>query len=134
MTENIRLIVIPVLLVMLLYGLKSATNAFSKETASKCSCDCTLVNNEYICTIKCEDGRKDDARTSCPVTNPDSKLPMIQLPNAESRAVRNNLFKSNDFPDETCRRKGTCPVLVLLTGNDASLGKGILFEIVFVTL
>ncbi|ESQ31764.1 hypothetical protein EUTSA_v10003645mg [Eutrema salsugineum] len=61
----------------------------------------------------------------CPIPNPALLPPMLQIPEPESRAVKADFFPYGDLPDKSCRKTGTCPVTILLTGNNHSLGKAL---------
>lgn len=60
---------------------------------------------------------------NCPVPTPPEWPPILQIPAPENRAVRTNFVPFADLPDESCRRNGSCPVTLLLTGNNHSLGE-----------
>ncbi|KAL5799038.1 hypothetical protein ACOSQ2_003858 [Xanthoceras sorbifolium] len=49
--------------------------------------------------------------------------PMLQIPAPEYRAVRTNLVTVSYLPNESCKRNGSCPVTMLLIGNNHSLGQ-----------
>lgn len=63
----------------------------------------------------------------CPVPNPLLLPPLLGIPEPEYRAVRDGFFAYKDLPDKSCRKTGTCPVTILLTGNNHSLGQGMCF-------
>ncbi|KAK3195225.1 hypothetical protein Dsin_026535 [Dipteronia sinensis] len=79
---------------------------------------------------KCGSGA--DKAASCPVPNPLEWPPMLQIPEPHYRAVRTDFVKFSDLPNESCRRNGSCPATVLLTGNNHSLGQ-ILSQNMFVS-
>ncbi|KAL9685495.1 hypothetical protein QQ045_022945 [Rhodiola kirilowii] len=126
MKANIRLIVIPFFFIMILYGIQRLQDGLTRVLLPKCQCGCIYTSTELKCETKCEEGHSDPHNlTPCPIPNPPTELPLIQIPRPGSRAVKNDIFMSHDFPDESCRKNGTCPAVVLLSGNDPSLGKRI---------
>ncbi|WZY72415.1 hypothetical protein YC2023_004655 [Brassica napus] len=50
---------------------------------------------------------------------------MLHIPEPESRAVKAGFFPYSDLPDLSCRKTKTCPLTMLLTGNNQSLGKAL---------
>ncbi|KAI3963444.1 hypothetical protein MKW98_022866 [Papaver atlanticum] len=55
---------------------------------------------------------------------PHSENPVyLHIPWPESRAVKNEFMPYNDLPDESCRATKSCPVTVLVTGLNESLGQ-----------
>ncbi|KAL3528347.1 hypothetical protein ACH5RR_007669 [Cinchona calisaya] len=54
---------------------------------------------------------------------PAKGTPLLLIPAAEFRAVKTGTMPSNDLPDKSCRIKGSCPVTVLITGNNRVLGE-----------
>uniref|UniRef100_A0A7N0VH06 ABC transporter domain-containing protein n=1 Tax=Kalanchoe fedtschenkoi TaxID=63787 RepID=A0A7N0VH06_KALFE len=123
---NIKLVVIPFLLILCVFLIQLLLDIKREGETSICVCDCIYTSQELKCETKCPDGFEDpDAVTPCPIPKPPIQLPLIQVPSPESRAVKNDLFFSIDFPDETCRKNGTCPAVVLLSGNDPSLGESL---------
>ncbi|XP_021892087.1 ABC transporter A family member 7-like, partial [Carica papaya] len=61
----------------------------------------------------------------CPIRSPLEWPPLLQIPPPEQRAVRTSFIPSPDLPNESCRRAGTCPATVFLTGNNRSLGEAL---------
>ncbi|EFH41012.1 hypothetical protein ARALYDRAFT_496340 [Arabidopsis lyrata subsp. lyrata] len=61
----------------------------------------------------------------CPIPNPPLLPPLLQIPEPESRAVSGGFFSYEDLPDKSCRKTGTCPVTILVTGNNHSLGQAL---------
>jgi len=106
---NIRLVLVPLLLCLFLLGIQLLLD---------------VVVNKAADLTKC--GSQDDFSIGdCPIPNPPLLPPLLQIPEPESRAVSGGFFSYNDLPDKSCRKTGTCPVTILLTGNNHSLGQGI---------
>lgn len=105
---NVRLVLIPLFLCLILLSFQLLLDAVTKSFSE---------------TTKC--GNKDDLLSSdCAIPNPPLLPPMLEIPEPVSRAVKANLFPYNGLPDKSCRKIGTCPVTILVTGNNHSLGKG----------
>ena len=75
--------------------------------------------------------KKCDPKTNfnCPTPEIPVTPPLLQVPRSPYRAVRTDFFPFNDLPDESCRRNGSCPATILLTGKNHSLGESILFSL-----
>ncbi|KAI3974176.1 hypothetical protein MKX01_033427 [Papaver californicum] len=106
--ENIRLVLFPVLLCVGILVANFIAAKMNKKSAV---------------------GEKDPFAavfaTSGPVLTPE-KLPVfLQIPFPEARAVRTEFVPYQDLPDESCRATGSCPVTVLVTGQNESLGKSV---------
>ncbi|KAK4568290.1 hypothetical protein RGQ29_003890 [Quercus rubra] len=69
--------------------------------------------------------KKCDPKTNfnCPTPEIPVTPPLLQVPRSPYRAVRTDFFPFNDLPDESCRRNGSCPATILLTGKNHSLGE-----------
>ncbi|KAL1203813.1 ABC transporter A family member 10 [Cardamine amara subsp. amara] len=106
---NVRLVLVPLFLCLLLLAIQLLVDAMMKQVSDKSDC-----------------GSKDVMPGGdCPIPNPPLLPPMLQIPESESRAVKAGFFSYRDFPDKSCRRTGTCPVTILVTGNNHSLGKAL---------
>ncbi|KAG7606931.1 AAA+ ATPase domain [Arabidopsis thaliana x Arabidopsis arenosa] len=106
---NIRLVLVPLLLCLFLLGIQLLLD---------------VVVNKAADLTKC--GSQDDFSIGdCPIPNPPLLPPLLQIPEPESRAVSGGFFSYNDLPDKSCRKTGTCPVTILLTGNNHSLGQAL---------
>ncbi|KAI7730779.1 hypothetical protein M8C21_002989 [Ambrosia artemisiifolia] len=77
---------------------------------------------ERVCGIQYSDL---DQVATCPIPNPPEWPPMLQLPDPRFRAVRTNSISFGDLPSEGCRDTGSCPVTVLMTGSNQSLGESL---------
>ncbi|KAI9181186.1 hypothetical protein LWI28_012282 [Acer negundo] len=115
---NIRLVCFPIALCLLLVIIQTILDRVVKE-----------MNNTS--ENKCGSGAVKAA--SCPVPNPQEWPPMLQIPEPDYRAVRTDFVKFSDLPYESCRRNGSCPATVLLTGNNHSLGQIVLSQNMFVS-
>ncbi|KAK4485769.1 hypothetical protein RD792_008415 [Penstemon davidsonii] len=58
-----------------------------------------------------------------PLINVESPA-LLQVPYPEFRAVRTK-SSSKDLPNESCRKSGSCPATILITGENRTLGEGI---------
>ncbi|MCL7026910.1 hypothetical protein MKW94_000367 [Papaver nudicaule] len=106
--ENIRLILFPVILCLVLMLFKILSAYLNGLNAS----DMPPIMGALFAGIGA-------------VLTPD-KLPVyLQIPLPEARAVRTEFIPYEDLPDESCKAKGSCPVTVLVTGQNESLGKSV---------
>ncbi|XP_024007096.1 ABC transporter A family member 10 [Eutrema salsugineum] len=106
---NVRLVLVPLFLCLFLLSIQLLLDAVIKKLP-----DTTKCGSEV-----------DFPGGDCPIPNPALLPPMLQIPEPESRAVKADFFPYGDLPDKSCRKTGTCPVTILLTGNNHSLGKAL---------
>nr|VDC82643.1 unnamed protein product [Brassica rapa] len=106
---NVRLVLVPLFLCLLLLSIQLLLEA---------------VMNKVLDMAKC--GSKDAPNGDyCPIPNPPLLPPMLHIPEPESRAVKAGFFPYSDLPDLSCRKTKTCPLTMLLTGKNQSLGKAL---------
>ncbi|CAM8881361.1 unnamed protein product [Rhodiola kirilowii] len=123
---NIRLVSFPFLLCILLVVLQSVINSQLNKPENKCGCTCIDTNGDGQCERVCGIEYSDlDQVGYCPIRSPPEWSPLVQIPAPEYRAVITNYIASNDFPNELCKRTGTCPVTLLFTGSNQTLGKNL---------
>uniref|UniRef100_A0A7N0V1R9 ABC transporter domain-containing protein n=1 Tax=Kalanchoe fedtschenkoi TaxID=63787 RepID=A0A7N0V1R9_KALFE len=123
---NIRLVSFPFLLCLLLVLLQSLINNELDKPENKCGCTCIDTNGDGQCERVCGIQYSDlDQVSYCPIPSPPEWPPLLQIPAPEYRAVSTNYIASNDFPNESCRRTGSCPAAVLFTGNNQTLGQNL---------
>lgn len=96
---------------------------------SKCGCKCI----DKYGTGKCEDVCSMEYSTplqapSCPVEEPYPWFPVVQLPEPGNSAVKTDFITYPDLPDESCRKSGTCPAIILMTGSDKTFAQSMLFS------
>ncbi|XP_058181545.1 ABC transporter A family member 10-like [Rhododendron vialii] len=60
--------------------------------------------------------------TLCWIPTPHEYPPLLQIPDSDYRAVRTAFFPFGDLPDGSCKKTNSCPVTVLVTGSNKSLG------------
>ncbi|KAJ4900283.1 ABC2-like protein 16 [Raphanus sativus] len=107
---NVRLVLVPLFLCLLLLSIQLLIEALMNKVSDMTKC-----------------GSKDASNGDyCPIPNPPLLPPMLHIPEPESRAVKAGFLPySKDLPDLSCRKTRTCPVTMLLTGNNQSLGKAL---------
>ncbi|KAK4485684.1 hypothetical protein RD792_008328 [Penstemon davidsonii] len=120
---NIRLVIIPFILCLLLVLIQSLVNKELDKPSNRCGCTCVDTGGSQ-CETRCgiEYSTVDQAFT-CPISHPSAWPPLLQLPSPRYRAVRTNLMSYGDLPDEFCKMTGSCPVTFLITGNNQTLGQ-----------
>ncbi|KAK6123286.1 hypothetical protein DH2020_042963 [Rehmannia glutinosa] len=62
---------------------------------------------------------------NCPITHPSEWPPLLQIPAQPYRAVRTDSISYGDLPDDSCKRTGSCPVTMLITGNNQTFGQSV---------
>ncbi|KAJ6374151.1 hypothetical protein OIU78_029788 [Salix suchowensis] len=123
---NCRLISFPfVLCTLLVITQKLVDNEINKKS-NQCGCQCIDTNGDGKCETVCGLQFSDlDQSHSCPVPSPLKWPPLLQVPAPQYRAVRSASNPSTDLPDESCRRTGNCPVTILITGTNQTLGQSL---------
>ncbi|CAA7022531.1 unnamed protein product [Microthlaspi erraticum] len=115
---NVRLILVPVFLCLLLLAIQQVLDALM-NSVSQMANDCKT--------------NPDMPGDICPISNPPLLPPMLQLPQHELRSVKADFLPYRDLPDKSCRvTEGSCPVTILITGDKQPLGKD-LSENIFAT-
>lgn len=124
MKTNVRLILFPFLLCLLLVLIQSLIDNELDKPKYRCGCTCIDTNGDGRCEEVCgvQFSTLEQA-SSCPIESPPEWPPLLQMPAPEFRAVRTNFNPFLDLPDESCRRTGTCPATVLFTGTNQSLAE-----------
>ncbi|XP_055830380.1 ABC transporter A family member 7-like [Solanum dulcamara] len=51
--------------------------------------------------------------------------PLLQIPSPQFRAVMTDSMPFSGLPDASCRRNGSCPATVLITGNNRTIGESV---------
>ncbi|KAF4403201.1 hypothetical protein G4B88_027972 [Cannabis sativa] len=121
---NIRLISFPFILCLLLVLIQNLVNHELDKPENKCGCACIDTNGDGRCEEVCSlEHSSLDQGAWCPIPNPPQWPPLLQVPAPEYRAVASNVIPFSDLPNESCRRTGSCPVTLLFTGNNQSLGQ-----------
>ncbi|CAA7031234.1 unnamed protein product [Microthlaspi erraticum] len=108
--SNVRLIMIPFYLCVLLVGIQVLFDT-QVNNADKNRCGCINKN----CGIEYSTA---DQAFFCAIPSPPRWPPLLQVPPLESRAL-------SDPRDDSCRRTGSCPVTMLFTGKNLSLGESL---------
>ncbi|GMH31525.1 hypothetical protein Nepgr_033368 [Nepenthes gracilis] len=109
--DTCALFVSPVMIVLFLKVILDLSRGTNKQTVP-------IVPSE-ICKRTPDD-------FGCEIRNPEKWPPVMQIPALEYRAVRTDFMSYLDLPDKSCRKKGSCPVTILATGSNQSLGRGVL--------
>ncbi|KAL1210259.1 ABC transporter A family member 4 [Cardamine amara subsp. amara] len=115
--SNVRLIVIPFYLCLLLVGIQVLFDTqVNKSADNRCGCQCILKNGDGKCERKSCGLQYSSIKQAafCAFPNPPPLLPLLHIPRPETRSV--------DGSRGSCRRRGSCPVTILVTGNNQSLG------------
>ncbi|KAF8390229.1 hypothetical protein HHK36_024754 [Tetracentron sinense] len=120
---NVGLIAFPMLLCLLLVLIEGWVNSVLDTPRNKCGCTCIDISGNGTCESVCGIQYSTLIQAGyCPITRPQEWLPLLQVPAPEYRAVRTDFLPFTDLPDESCKMTESCPVTVLLTGNNQSFG------------
>ncbi|KAG7613831.1 P-loop containing nucleoside triphosphate hydrolase [Arabidopsis suecica] len=106
---NVRLILVPLFLCLILLAIQQVLDALMKGVSDMSNCGGNVTLPGGI----------------CPIPNPPSLPPMLQIPQHELRSVKTDFFSYKDLPDKLCRETGSCPVTILFTGDKLPLGKAL---------
>lgn len=112
--SNVRLIVIPLYLCVLLVSIQALFDTqVNNSPDNRCGCQCIDdKNRDGICDKKgcgLEYSSQKQA-LFCAFPKPPLLPPLVQIPRSKT-------------PSDSCRRlNGSCPVAILVTGNNLSLG------------
>ncbi|XP_074285014.1 ABC transporter A family member 7-like [Silene latifolia] len=117
--SNVCLIMFPVFLCILLSALQRVVNNAMKE---KYNCGCAQVNGTTVCGVQYSTL---DQVINCPIPEPSKWRPLLQVPAPEYRATETDFSRFPNLPNESCRRTGSCPVTILMTGNNQTLGQSL---------
>ncbi|KAK7354195.1 hypothetical protein VNO80_19654 [Phaseolus coccineus] len=123
---NVRLIMFPFLLCLLLVLLQRLVDTQLDKAENKCGCVCVRRQGDTCVEEECGLEHSDlDQVSTCAVPNPQEWPPLLQVPAPQYRAVRTDNFPFSDYPNASCRRNGSCPVTMLFTGTNQSFGEAI---------
>ncbi|KAJ4824173.1 hypothetical protein Tsubulata_111903 [Turnera subulata] len=121
---NFCLISFPVILCLLFALLQGVFRHAKKQAAVPCGCTCANDNGDGKCEKPCNwEQWVKDSGNGCPVYRLPQWPPLLQVPANRYRAVRTESDSFMDLPDKSCRLKGSCPVTVLFTGSNQTLGE-----------
>ncbi|XP_068306130.1 ABC transporter A family member 7-like isoform X2 [Pyrus communis] len=122
--QNIRLVSFPILLCLMLVLVQKLVNNELDKAENRCGCSCIDTNGDGKCEEVC--GLEYSSLTqgaSCPTPDPPQWPPLLQVPAPKYRAVISDVIPYTDLPSESCKRTGSCPVTVLFTGKNQTLGE-----------
>ncbi|KAL0729739.1 hypothetical protein Bca4012_025832 [Brassica carinata] len=116
--SNVRLIMIPFYLCVVLVGIQALFDSqVNKSLDNQCGCKCIYKTGDEKCQMVCgvEYSTRDQG-VFCAIPIPQPWPPLILIPLPRYSVVDANLT------DVSCRQRNNCPVTILLTGNNQSLG------------
>ncbi|KAA8542403.1 hypothetical protein F0562_023461 [Nyssa sinensis] len=123
---NIRLILFPFVLCLLLVLIQGLINRELDKPSNRCGCTCIDNNGDGQCERVCGIQYSTlDQANSCPITSPPEWPPLLQIPAPQYRAVRTDFLSYTDLPNESCKSTGSCPATIIFTGNNQSLGESL---------
>ncbi|KAH7657402.1 Sulfate-transporting ATPase protein [Dioscorea alata] len=130
---NIRLLVIPVLLCLLLFGLEKLVNHVMGGLKNTCECrHCQETNHNeencsYVCSVELFEMASID-NFPCPISQPAKWPQLFSIPKSEFRATKRDnsrTLNNLELPDKSCRVSGNCPVSILITGFNRTLAQSL---------
>ncbi|XP_051123223.1 ABC transporter A family member 7-like isoform X3 [Andrographis paniculata] len=121
---NIRLVASPVCICILLLIMQIVVDNELDQPSRRCGCTCVDTEGSGQCEQKCgiEYSTAEQARR-CSIPHPPTWPPLLQVPAPQYRAVRTDYISYGDLPDERCRRTGSCPATMLITGENQTFGQ-----------
>ncbi|XP_050221977.1 ABC transporter A family member 7-like isoform X2 [Mercurialis annua] len=123
---NCRLIFFPFIFCIILALTQELLDKELNKASNKCGCvDIDTDGDgrlEKVCGLQYSTL---DQVATCAIPSPPQWPPLLQVPAPEYRAVRSDVFPSADLPNDSCRRTGSCPAIILVTGNNQSLGEAL---------
>nr|AIU41627.1 ABC transporter family protein [Hevea brasiliensis] len=123
---NCRLILFPFILCILLVITQSLLDHELNKASRKCGCKDVDINGngqlEKVCGLQYSDAFQ---AATCSIPSPPQWPPLLQIPAPQYRAVRSEVIPFTDLPNDSCRSTGSCPVTILFTGNNQSLGENL---------
>ncbi|EEF52146.1 abc transporter, putative [Ricinus communis] len=123
---NCRLIFFPFVLCVLLVITQNLLDRELNKPSRKCGCvDIDTDGDgrlEKVCGLQYSTL---DQVATCAIPSPPQWPPLLQVPAPHYRAVSSDVIPFTDLPNDSCRSTGSCPVTVLVTGNNQSLGESL---------
>ncbi|PKU76587.1 ABC transporter A family member 8 isoform X1 [Dendrobium catenatum] len=130
---NLGLIIIPLLLCLLLFSIQKLAAIIAVEPEIHCDCgECIDDESQESCDKKCSNvfdmivGKS----TYCPEPHPPQLPVLFQIPMTQFRATKRSSSPASSnynsgLPDNSCRKNGSCPVTILITGQNRTFAKNI---------
>ncbi|KAL8140461.1 hypothetical protein V2J09_006482 [Rumex salicifolius] len=116
--STITIILVPIIICLLLAAFETATKSLSNfDSNSNCGCNPT---NPKECGIRYS--LLNGQAAFCAAPKPTLWPGLLQIPDPHNRAVRAG-FLPSDLPDPSCRKSGSCPVSILVTGTNQTLAQ-----------
>ncbi|KAH6797363.1 ABC2-like protein 6 [Perilla frutescens var. hirtella] len=123
---NIRLVLSPFFLCLLLVLIQTLVDKELDKPSNRCGCACVGTDGNGQCERRCGiEYSTLDQGFSCPIPHPPEWPPLLQIPKQQFRAVRTDYISYGDLPNDLCKRTGSCPVTMLITGNNQTLGQSV---------
>uniref|UniRef100_A0A0D3H5X1 ABC transporter domain-containing protein n=1 Tax=Oryza barthii TaxID=65489 RepID=A0A0D3H5X1_9ORYZ len=130
---NVGITVFPILICVLLVVLQNVINGELDKPKYQCGCECTESDLEGTCLRK-ECGIQHSTLEqvwSCEVPSPPRWPALIQVPWPGFRAVGTASQPFDDLPNPLCRGDGSCPVTLLVTGENQTLAERRVFPALY---
>ncbi|XP_057806410.1 ABC transporter A family member 7-like isoform X2 [Salvia miltiorrhiza] len=126
MKTNIRLVLSPLFLCLLLVLIQKLVDTELDKPSNRCGCTCVDTDGNGQCERRCGiEYSTLDQGVSCSIPHPPEWPPLLQIPEEQFRAVRTDFTSYQDLPNDSCKRTGSCPATILITGNNQTLGQSV---------
>nr|QVT92306.1 ABC transporter [Salvia miltiorrhiza] len=126
MKTNIRLVLSTLFLCLLLVLIQKLVDTELDKPSNRCGCTCVDTDGNGQCERRCGiEYSTLDQGVSCSIPHPPEWPPLLQIPEEQFRAVRTDFTSYQDLPNDSCKRTGSCPATILITGNNQTLGQSV---------
>ncbi|GAB2240646.1 hypothetical protein Droror1_Dr00021164 [Drosera rotundifolia] len=113
--ETLTMFLTPLVVIAFLRVMLKVTESSDSNVSSPLNCNYSLL--QY--------GVYPYDMEGCEYRSPQKWPPMLRIAESDDRAVRTSFMSYSDLPDKSCRKAGSCPVTVLITGSNQTLGQGV---------
>ncbi|KAL9259563.1 ABC transporter A family member 12-like protein [Drosera capensis] len=113
--ETLTMFLTPLVVIAFLRVMLKVTESSDSNVSSPLNCNYSLL--QY--------GVDPYHMEGCEYPSPQKWPPMLRIAESDDRAVRTSFMSYSDLPDKSCRKVGSCPVTVLITGSNQTLGQGV---------
>ncbi|KAL0355624.1 UNVERIFIED_CONTAM: ABC transporter A family member 7 [Sesamum radiatum] len=123
---NIQLVAFPFFLCLLLLLIQTLVNNELDKPSNRCGCTCVDTGKNGQCERRCGIEYSTPGQVlTCSIPHPPPLPPLLQIPSQQYRAVRTDFMSYRDLPDDSCKRTGSCPVTMLITGDNQTFGQSV---------
>ncbi|XP_047973696.1 ABC transporter A family member 7-like [Salvia hispanica] len=126
MITNSQLVLSPLVFCLLLVLVQNLVDNELDKPSKRCGCTCVDTDGNGQCETKCGiEYSTLDQGFSCPIPHPPEWPPLLQIPEEKFRAVRTDFNSYQDLPNDSCKRTGSCPATMLITGKNKTFAQSV---------